>query len=221
MDTTRKSPLDEMLMWDTLGLEMNCGVPILQALNILRDSFPLYETEIQAMHDGIKEGDSMAMSMQKYAAAFHPMMITLVDVGEETGALPDTLMRGSELIKKEIDLYSRGRRPGSDQALGKTMFYYTNSVMLDAGLPLLRNLRILGKMTSETYPSREIIKDMGASIEGGSTFSEAIAQHPDYFNKMDINMIRAGEAGGVLEIVMGRMADYLERRYLSEQLYRP
>ncbi len=218
---TSKSPLDEMLMWDTLGLEMNCGVPILQALNILRNSFPVYETEIQAMHDGIKEGDSMAMAMEAYADSFHPAMITLVDVGEETGSLPSTLIRGSELIKKEMDLYSRGRRPGSDQALGKTMFYYTNSVMLDAGLPLLRNLRILSKSRTEGYPPREVIKQMGESIEKGSTFSEAISQHPDYFNKMDINMIRAGEAGGVLDVIMGRMADYLERRYLSEQLYRP
>jgi type IV pilus assembly protein PilC len=58
---------------------------------------------------------------------------------------------------------------------------------------------------------RRIINDLAMSIEGGSTFSEGLAQHPKVFNRLFVNMVKAGELGGVLEIVLARLAEFMEK----------
>jgi len=84
------------------------------------------------------------------------------------------------------------------------------ATLVDAGLPLLRGLRILLKQ--EKNPSlREAISGMGEAVEGGSTFSEALGQHPRIFDKLFVNMVKAGEAGGVLELVLTRLAEFMEK----------
>lgn len=84
------------------------------------------------------------------------------------------------------------------------------SVLLNAGVPLLRGLQILLKQ--EPHPTlRKGIAAIGESVEGGSTFAEALAQQPKIFSAFYVNMVRAGEAGGVLEEVLGRLADFMEK----------
>lgn len=84
------------------------------------------------------------------------------------------------------------------------------ATLVDAGLPLLRGLRILLKQ--EKNPAlREAIAGLGEAVEGGSTFSEALAQYPAIFDKLFVNMVRAGEAGGVLEVVLLRLAEFMEK----------
>lgn len=84
------------------------------------------------------------------------------------------------------------------------------ATLVDAGLPLLRGLRILQQQ--ETHPTlKRILGEVGATIEGGSLFSEALAQHPKVFNKLYVNMVRAGEAGGALEIALRRLAEFMEK----------
>ncbi len=91
-----------------------------------------------------------------------------------------------------------------------TTFPRQLATLVDAGLPLLRGLRVLGKQ--EKNPTlKRIINDLGDSIEGGSTFSEGLAQHPKTFNKLFINMVKAGELGGVLEVVLNRLAEFMEK----------
>ncbi|EEF59217.1 type II secretion system F family protein [Pedosphaera parvula] len=91
-----------------------------------------------------------------------------------------------------------------------TTFTRQLATLVDAGLPLLRGLRVLEKQ--EKNPTlRGIIGDLGASIEGGSTFSEGLAQHPKVFNRLYINMVKAGELGGVLEVVLNRLAEFMEK----------
>ena len=51
----------------------------------------------------------------------------------------------------------------------------------------------------------------GRSVQGGSTFSESLAQHPHIFNKLYVNMVKAGELGGVLELVLNRLAEFQEK----------
>jgi type IV pilus assembly protein PilC len=58
---------------------------------------------------------------------------------------------------------------------------------------------------------KKIIGEVAQSIEGGSTFSEGLAQHPKVFNRLYVNMVKAGEMGGVLEVVMKRLADFMEK----------
>jgi type IV pilus assembly protein PilC len=58
---------------------------------------------------------------------------------------------------------------------------------------------------------RNVIGELGTAIEGGSTFSESLAQHPKIFNRLFINMVKAGELGGVLEVVLNRLAEFMEK----------
>lgn len=91
-----------------------------------------------------------------------------------------------------------------------TTFTRQLATLVDAGLPLLRGLRVLERQ--ERNPTlRGVINDLGTAIEGGSTFSEALAQHPKIFNRLFINMVKAGELGGVLEVVLNRLAEFMEK----------
>jgi len=85
------------------------------------------------------------------------------------------------------------------------------ATLIDAGLPILRSLRILEEQ-SESVIFKEIIAKMGREIESGSTLSDAMAKHPRVFDKLFVSMVRAGEIGGVLESILTRIAAFLEKR---------
>jgi type IV pilus assembly protein PilC len=91
-----------------------------------------------------------------------------------------------------------------------TVFTRQLATLVEAGLPLLRGLRVLEKQEKNVTLKR-IIGELSQSIEGGSTFSEALAQHPKVFNRLFVNMVKAGEMGGVLEIVLRRLAEFMEK----------
>jgi type IV pilus assembly protein PilC len=91
-----------------------------------------------------------------------------------------------------------------------TTFTRQLATLVDAGLPLLRGLRVLEKQ--ERNPTlKSILSDLALGIEGGSTFSEALAQHPKVFNRLFVNMVKAGELGGVLEVVLQRLSEFMEK----------
>jgi type IV pilus assembly protein PilC len=91
-----------------------------------------------------------------------------------------------------------------------TTFTRQLATLVDAGLPLLRGLRVLEKQERNATLKR-ILSELATSIEGGSTFSEALAQHPKVFNRLFVNMVKAGELGGVLEVVLKRLAEFSEK----------
>ncbi|MEK7685365.1 MAG: type II secretion system F family protein [Verrucomicrobiota bacterium] len=91
-----------------------------------------------------------------------------------------------------------------------TAFTRQLATLVDAGLPLLRGLRVLEKQ--EKSPAlKRILSDLATAIEGGSTFSEGLAQHPKVFNRLFVNMVKAGELGGVLEVVLNRLSEFMEK----------
>jgi type IV pilus assembly protein PilC len=91
-----------------------------------------------------------------------------------------------------------------------TTFTRQLATLVDAGLPLLRGMRVLEKQERSPVLKR-IIGELALSIEGGSTFSEALAQHPKVFNRLFVNMVKAGELGGVLEVVLNRLSEFMEK----------
>src|SRR5438874_5632210 len=105
------------------------------------------------------------------------------------------------------------RIPGlSGKVKSKVLTTFTRQLatLVDAGLPLLRGLRVLEKQ--ERNPTlKNIIAELALSIEGGSTFSEGLAQHPKVFNRLFVNMVKAGELGGVLEVVLNRLSEFMEK----------
>ena len=74
----------------------------------------------------------------------------------------------------------------------------------------MRGLRVLQKQ-EKSANLKEVIGELGTAIEGGSTFSEALAQHPKIFNRLFVNMVKAGEIGGVLEVVLRRLSEFMEK----------
>jgi type IV pilus assembly protein PilC len=112
----------------------------------------------------------------------------------------------TSLARKEITLFQRKKvKP-------KTLMIYTRQLatLIDSGLPLLRGLTVLAKQERDSVLKKTIEK-LADSVQGGSTFSEALAQHPLIFNDLYVNMVKAGELGGVLELVLGRLAEFQEK----------
>src|SRR6056297_638754 len=84
------------------------------------------------------------------------------------------------------------------------------SILQDAGLPILRSLKIL-ENNQKPGKLKNALMDVCEEIEGGSTLSEAMSKSPKVFTRLYVNMIKAGEAGGALETILQRLADFLER----------
>ena len=82
--------------------------------------------------------------------------------------------------------------------------------MINAGLPLIQCLDILATQ-SENKVLRETVGDVKISVEGGSTFSDALRKHPKVFDDLYVNMIHAGEVGGLLDTILTRLAKHIEK----------
>ena len=91
-----------------------------------------------------------------------------------------------------------------------TTFTRQLSTLQDAGLPVLRSLRIL-EGQSKPGPLRNSLIDVIDDIESGTTLSDAMARHPKAFDNLYVNMVKAGEAGGALEVILQRLAEFKEK----------
>jgi type IV pilus assembly protein PilC len=117
---------------------------------------------------------------------------------------------------RDAELTTEDKKPKLKKSGGRvkmkilTIFTRQLATLIDAGLPLLRSLNTLAKQERNPI-MRNTMTTLGTAVEGGSTFSEALAQHPNIFNKLYVNMVKAGELGGVLEIVLTRLAEFQEK----------
>jgi type IV pilus assembly protein PilC len=109
---------------------------------------------------------------------------------------------------KEIRLLPKLPRNVSNKRVA--LFTRQFSVMLDAGLPLVQCLEILGEQ-EEDRNFREIIHGVRTDVEAGSSLAEAMRKHPRAFSNLYVSMIAAGEAGGILDIILQRLATYIEK----------
>lgn len=94
----------------------------------------------------------------------------------------------------------------------KTLAVFTRqfSVMIDAGLPLVQCLQILGEQ-QEHKAFQRIIMQVREDVEAGSSLASALGKHPSAFNDLYVNMVAAGEAGGILDTILQRLAVYIEK----------
>jgi type IV pilus assembly protein PilC len=108
--------------------------------------------------------------------------------------------------KKGIVLFKRRK------VKSKVLMIFTRQLatLVDAGLPLLRSLNVLAKQERDKLMKNTITK-VADSVQSGSTFSDALALHPHIFNNLYVNMVRAGEVGGVLELVLTRLSEFQEK----------
>ena len=91
-----------------------------------------------------------------------------------------------------------------------TIFSRQLATLLKAGLPLLRSLEVIARQEKNPY-FKGIIEDIADSVRTGNKFSEGLAQNPKVFDKLYVNMARAGEAGGVLDVVLDRLSTFQEK----------
>src|SRR5438477_246419 len=108
--------------------------------------------------------------------------------------------------KKGIVLFQRRK------VKSKILMVFTRQLatLVDSGLPLLRSLNVLAKQERDRLMKNTINK-LADSVQSGSTFSDALALHPRIFNDLYVNMVRAGEVGGVLELVLNRLSEFQEK----------
>jgi len=104
----------------------------------------------------------------------------------------------------------RRRSTGKVKVKLVTEFARQLSTLQDAGLPILRSLRILEEQAKKGNMKR-VIGYVADDIEGGSTLSEAMARHPRAFDRLFVSMVAAGETGGVLDLILARIADFMEK----------
>ena len=119
---------------------------------------------------------------------------------------------------KKVDKTKDGKTFSFGIVRSKQLTTFTRqlSILQDAGLPILRSLNIL-MIQSRPGALRNALIDVCQEIESGASLSEAMSKTPKCFNRLYVNMIKAGEAGGALEVILQRLAEFLER---SEQLKR-
>jgi type IV pilus assembly protein PilC len=85
------------------------------------------------------------------------------------------------------------------------------ATMIDAGLPLVQCLEILGTQADNKWFGARLM-EIKATVEGGSTFSEALARYPRIFDQLFVNLVAAGELGGILDTIMKRLSEYIDKR---------
>ncbi len=84
------------------------------------------------------------------------------------------------------------------------------SVMIDAGLPLVQGLDIIGNQ-ADSAAFRKVILDVKTRVESGSTFADALSEHPKAFDELFVQLVRAGEIGGILDTILQRLGAYIEK----------
>src|ERR1051326_3166130 len=138
-------------------------------------------------------GDRVAENKQVLQAQLRKERITAGSIKE----------KGKEFA---IPTIGRGKVPTKDIAI----FFRQFSVMIDAGLPLVQCLEILAA-NQENMAFQKCLTGVRTTVEGGSTLANAMRQYPKIFDDLATNMIEAGETGGILDVILQRLATYVEK----------
>lgn len=131
---------------------------------------------------------------------------------KDQGYRPVDIREKTESFLSQLPLL--GSAPADPDEIA--IFTRQMATLLDAGLPLLRAVNVLEDQT-ENEEFKTVLQKISQDIQGGSSFSEALAAHPEVFDDLYVNMVKAGEAGGVLDEVLERLAQFAEKRQELQQ----
>jgi type IV pilus assembly protein PilC len=138
-------------------------------------------------------------------------------VAESLEAATAALRRDQIMVTRITPAKAKAEAPGGKTLKGKkvnaknlAVFTRQFSVMIDAGLPLVQCLDILGGQEEDKHFAK-VILDTRGDVESGSTLADAMKKHPKTFDALFTNMIAAGEAGGILDTILKRLAVYIEK----------
>ena len=142
-------------------------------------------------HGAFSEGQLNAADTRAAAYRLQTMGLIPVSIEEPAG----------QRVSRSRKIYLRrvGRRD---------VLFFTEelSTLIHAGLPLDRSLTVAAELASKPA-LRSVIHDVLKQIKGGKSLAESLAAHPKHFSRLYVNMVRAGEAGGVLDVILGRLVE--------------
>jgi type IV pilus assembly protein PilC len=141
----------------------------------------------------VQEGVLLAESRQAAEGTLRRQQMTLMSLKEKGREVPFMPRFQTKIAAKRLAIFTR-----------------QFSVMLDAGLPLVQCLEILGEQ-EENKNFRAMIQQVRTDVESGSALADAMRKHPRAFDNLFVNMIAAGEAGGILDIILQRLSAYIEK----------
>src|SRR4029078_1312781 len=139
----------------------------------------------------VKKGELTAKSKDEAVDQLRKQSVVVTSLEEKTGGLKFSF--GSGLTDKDLVVFTR-----------------QFGTMINAGLPLVQCLEILSTQ-SENKVLRETIGEVKTQVEAGSTFSDALRRHPKIFDDLYVNLVHAGEVGGLLDTILTRLAKYIEK----------
>lgn len=144
--------------------------------------------------DGKKQkGEMTAKSKDEAISTLRKQNILVTSVSTRTKKLNINLPFKASVSDKDIVIFTR-----------------QFATMIDAGLPLIQCLDILAKQTdNKTFAAS--INDIRQDVEAGSTYADALRKHPNVFNDLYVNMVAAGELGGILDTILNRLSKYIEK----------
>ncbi|HEY5648635.1 MAG TPA: type II secretion system F family protein, partial [Nitrospiria bacterium] len=140
----------------------------------------------------IQKGEIAAKSREEVVGLLRKQNIMATSVKKKSGGF--SMDFGSPSIKeRDIVIFTR-----------------QFSTMIDAGLPLVQCLEILASQT-ENKTLAKAVGEIRSEVEGGSTYADALRKHPKVFDELYANMVAAGEAGGILDTILNRLAKHIEK----------
>jgi type IV pilus assembly protein PilC len=135
----------------------------------------------------------------------------------EMGLFPTTVRQATPFLPRRQPLavrktfqIPRWMSEGRIRPAVLAVFTRQLATLVDVGMPLLRGLRLLQEQ-EENRALKRVITEVARTVESGGTLSEALAAHPKVFSRLYVNMVKAGETGGILELVLRRQAEFMEK----------
>mgnify|MGYP001243628239 CR=1 FL=1 len=154
-----------------------------------------------ASHQGTVDATDQNDAYAKIQAS--GLMPTAIQEVQQAAGEGDGKKKKSSFLQLEI-----GGGPNKEDL---TIFTRQMATLIQAGLPLLRSLEVMIKQQEKKPKFRRILEDVAENVRSGGTLSDGLSNHPKVFDKLFCNMVKAGEAGGVLDLVLDRVATFMEK----------
>ena len=141
----------------------------------------------------VKKGELVAKSRDEAVDQLRKQSVVVTSLEEKAAKEGFSFKLGSGVSEKDLVVFTR-----------------QFGTMINAGLPLIQCLEILSTQ-SENAALRKSVGEIKVQVEGGSTFSDALRKHPKIFDDLYVNMVHAGEVGGLLDTILGRLSKHIEK----------
>lgn len=154
---------------------------------------PIYRWEGKSRQGTLAKGEMDAPSEEAVISKLRTQQIIATRVKPKSKSLSEIEIFKQKVTEREIVIFTR-----------------QFATMIDAGLPLVQCLEILvGQQENKTFA--EVLSDIKADVEAGSTFAKALGKHPKVFDSLFVALVAAGEVGGILDTIMNRLGAYIEK----------